>query len=380
MIPRRGLRLTTFRGIGIFLHWSWFIAFVLLFLVVLQFFQANLDSKPHVYVPLSLATTLLFFLSVLLHELSHSLVANRNGVPINRITLFVFGGVAQMGSEVTSPGVEFKMAVSGPLCSYLLCLLFGSLAYLFYAVRLEAVSFGFMLLAAVNFGLGTFNLIPGFPLDGGRILRSLLWHHWKDMEKSTRYASRLGMGVGGIMALSGLGMLLADLFQNQYDLLFAGTWFVLIGTFLVQAASRGYRQVRLRTSLAGSRVADLMHPEVSGVDLSSSLEEVFRLHLELSPASTVPVLGQGRLVGSVTLSDLRKVERSRWEDTPVSEVVRPLNSDEVCSPSLPIFEALAILEGGGGGFLWVADKGRLVGVLLREDVESFLRQAMRSGR
>ena len=375
MIPRKGLRLANFRGIEVFLHWSWFIAFILLFLVVLQFFQANLESEPYVLFPVSLAATLLFFLSVLLHELSHSVVANRNGVPINRITLFVFGGVAQMESEVTSPGVEFKMAVAGPLCSYLLCLFFGSLSYLFYALKAEVVSFGFMLLAAVNFGLGTFNLIPGFPLDGGRILRSLLWHHWKDMEKSTRYASRLGMGFGGLLAFGGLGMLLADLFQNQYDLLFAGTWFILIGTFLVQAASRSYRQVRLRVSLAGARAADLMHPDVSGVDLSASLEEVFGSYLERSPASTVPVLGQGRLVGSVTLSDLKKVGRSRWEDTPVSQVVRPLRREEFCSPDTPLYEALTLLERGGGGFLWVLDQGRLAGVLLREDVDRFSRRS-----
>lgn len=377
MIPRKGLRIGTFRGIDVLLHWSWFIVFTLLLWVVLQFFQVNVASGPVVYVPMAVVTTFLFFASVLLHELSHSLVANRNGVPINRITLFVFGGVAQMGKDVTSPGVEFKMAVAGPLCSYLLCLLFGGTSYLAYFLGAETVSFGFMLLSAVNFGLGTFNLIPGFPLDGGRILRSLLWHHWGDLERSTRVASRLGEGVGALLVLGGVSMLLADLFQNQSDLLFAGTWFILIGTFLVQAASNSFRQVRLRVSLTGTRVYDLLRPGVPAVELASTLEEVYRVHLERSPMATIPVLGQGKLAATVSLADLRKVKRSLWEDTPVAEVARPVRPEDTCPPDQPLFEAMAVMERSAKDFLWVVEDGRLLGVLLKEDARRFTKEALR---
>lgn len=377
MIPRKGLRVATFQGIGIFLHWSWFIVFALLLWVVTQFFRDNLASRPAAYIPMALLTTFLFFLSVLLHELSHSLVANRNGVPIKRITLFVFGGVAQISREVTSPGVEFKMAVAGPLCSYLLCLLFGGLSYLAFTLGLDTVSFGFMFLAAVNFGLGTFNLVPGFPLDGGRILRSLLWHHWGDLERSTRAASRLGEGVGVLLALGGVGMLLADLFHGRYDLLFAGTWFILIGTFLIQAAVNSYHQVRLRSSLKDYRARDLLRPGVPAVDLSTTLEEVYRVHLERSPRSTVPVLGQGRLAAEVRLADLRKVRRSLWEDTPVSEVAKPVRPEEVCPPELPLLEAFTLLERGGKEFLWVVEEGRLLGVILRADARRLAAESLR---
>ncbi|WP_458011458.1 site-2 protease family protein [Candidatus Solincola sp.] len=368
MIPRRGLRIATFRGIDIFLHWSWFVVFFLLFWVVMQFFHDNLTSGTASYLPAALVTTFFFFLSVLLHELAHSLVANRNGVPINRITLFVFGGVAQMGREVTSPGVEFKMAVTGPLCSYALCLLFGALAYAAFALGLESMSFGFTLLAAVNFGLGTFNLVPGFPLDGGRILRSLLWHHWGDLERSTRAASRLGQGVGALLVLGGAGMLLLDMVHGGYDLLFSGTWFILIGTFLIQAAAGSYRQTRLHSALQGRRVEEILRPGTPAADLSATLEEVYRVYLERAPGTTVPVLGQGKLVGEVRLTHLKKVRRDLWGETPVSSVAAPVRAGEVCTPDLPLLEALALLEKSGREFLWVVEEGRLKGVVIRSDV------------
>ncbi|MGQ9475675.1 MAG: site-2 protease family protein [Actinomycetota bacterium] len=368
MIPRRGLHVATFRGIGIYLHWSWFAVFVLLFWVVTQFFRDNQASGPSSYLPAAFLTTILFFLSVLLHELAHSMVATRNGVPINRITLFVFGGVAQMGKEVTSPGVEFKMAVAGPLCSYVLCLLFGGLAYAAYALGLKTVSFGFTLLAAVNFGLGTFNLVPGFPLDGGRVLRSLLWHHWGDLERSTRAAARLGQGVGALLALGGAGMLLLDLLHEGYDLLFSGAWFILIGTFLIQAAAGSLHQARLRAALEGRRVEDVLRPGTPAVDLSTTLAEVYGVYLKRAPRATVPVLGQGKLVAEVRLSDLRRVRSDRWEDTPVSEVAAPIRPGEACAPDRTLLEALALLERSGREFLWVVEGGRLLGVVLRSDL------------
>jgi Zn-dependent protease len=367
VVPKRGIRIGEFRGIAVYLHWSWFIVFFLLLWVVIQFFQLNAGSSPSRYIPVSVLTTFLFFISVLLHELSHSIIANRNGVPIRRITLFVFGGVAQMSSDVTSPGVEFKMAVAGPLCSYVLCLVFGGAAYLAFILGAGTISFGFILLSAVNFGLGTFNLIPGFPLDGGRILRSLLWHHSGNMEKSTRTASRLGEGLGGLLITGGVVMFFLDLFQPQYDLMLAGVWFIFIGTFLVQAAYNSYRQVRLRTSLSGIRVQDTIRLGVPAVDSSTTLEEVYKLHLERAPLNTVPVLRQGRLAASVNLSDLRSVDPALWPDTPASQVSRPVTHDETVGTEQPLFEAIAIMERSGTDFLWVVEEGRLIGVLLRDD-------------
>ncbi|MDY6796733.1 MAG: site-2 protease family protein [Actinomycetota bacterium] len=374
MIPQRGFRIGSFRGIKIYLHWSWFIVFLLLLWVVIQFFQVNVESPAHVYVPLSVVTTFLFFASVLLHELSHSIVANRNGIPIKKITLFVFGGVAQMSKDVNSPGVEFKMAVAGPLCSYALCLVFGALAYLAYVLGADSLSFGLMLLSVVNFGLGTFNLIPGFPLDGGRILRSLLWHHSGDLLKSTRTASRLGEGLGFLLIAGGVVMFFLDLFQPQNDLMLASLWFVLIGAFLVQAAYNGYRQVRVRSSLSGKNVGDITRYGVPAVEASTSLEEVYRIHLEKAPLSIVPVLKQGKLAAFLKLTDLRPVDNRLWAETPAVQVSRPVIVEDTASPSLPLFDALLRMERSGREFLWVVEEGRLLGVILRDDARRLSKQ------
>ncbi|MEW6553827.1 MAG: site-2 protease family protein [Actinomycetota bacterium] len=367
MIPRKGFRIASFRDISVYLHWSWFIVFFLILWVVVQFFQLNTDAQPASYIPIAVVTTFLFFLSVLVHEFSHSLVANRNGIPIRRITLFVFGGVAQMDRDVPSPGVEFKMAVAGPLCSYGLCLLFGLALYIARGLGAGTVASGFMLLALVNFGLGTFNLIPGFPLDGGRILRSLLWYHWSDLERSTRAASRLGEAVGAVLVLGGVALLVVDFFQTTYDLLFASVWFILVGTFLIQAAFSSFRQVQARVSLGSTDVRGLMRTGVPALDSSATLEEAYRTHLERSPASTIPVLRQGRLAATVGMAELRSVDPGSWPNTPVARVARPLGEGDAVTTDMPLFEAMLLMERSGRQFLWVVEDGRLVGVLLLDD-------------
>lgn len=367
MIPRGGIRIGRIRGIEIFLHWSWFIIFFLLLWVVIQFFKVNVQSPAARYIPVAVVTTLLFFLSVLLHEMSHSVVANRNGVPIRRITLFVFGGVAQMSRDVTTPGVEFKMAIAGPLASYGLCITFGLAAYIAYVLKAGTVSFGFILLAAVNFGLGTFNLIPGFPLDGGRVLRSFLWRHSGNFEKSTRTASRLGEGLGGLLIASGIAMIVLDLAAPQYNLMLTGFWFILIGLFLFQAAVNSYRQVQIRTSLANFGVRDLMRPGVPAVDASTTLEEAYRLHLQNAPTSTIPVLQRGQLWGSIKLADLRSVEPSYWPDTPALQAAKPIGPSDAIDLEQPLFDALMMMERSRRDFLWVTEDGRLAGVIFRDD-------------
>jgi Zn-dependent protease len=347
--------------------------------VVVHFFRVSTSSPAARYLPISFVTTLLFFASVLMHELSHSLVANHNDLPIRRITLFVFGGVAQMSRDVTTPAVEFKMAVAGPMCSYALCLIFGFAAYLAYLAKAGTVSFAFMLLASVNLGLGTFNLIPAFPLDGGRILRSLLWHHSGDLEKSTRTASRLGEGLGGLLIIGGIGMLISDIFISQYDLLLAGIWFMLIGSFLVQAAYNSYRQVKLRTSLSGLTVQDVVRPGVPAVEASTTLEEVYKVHLERAPGSVIPVLAHGRLAATVDLPSLRSVDQSLWPDTPASQVARPISGEETVGLDQPLFDAMLVMERLEKEYLWVVDEGRLMGVVFIGDARRMAKQSEQSG-
>ncbi len=371
MAPRRGLRIGRISGIEVFVHWSWLIVFSLLLWAVIGFLRENGKSGSFFMVPVAVLTTLLFFASVLAHELSHSLVAARNDVPISRITLFVFGGVAQMGRDVDKPRTELKMAAAGPLASYVLAVCFGSLAYLADTLGMGTLNLGLIWLALVNVGLGTFNLVPGFPLDGGRILRSLLWQHTGDLERSTRTAARAGMGLGLLMTSGGAALLLADTFSQDKALLVSGLWFVFIGAFLFSAASSGYRQARLRSRTAGLRVADLVRPGVPAIDASSSLEEAFQLHFARNPRAAVPVLRQGKLYGMLHYFMLSGMPPEKREKIPAGSVARRVKPSETARLNEPLYSAALRMRSERLPFLWVVEGGRLVGALLLEDLRAF---------
>jgi Zn-dependent protease/CBS domain-containing protein len=377
VLPTRGVRIGSFHGIEIYLHWSWFIIFFLILWAIITTFQASVNTPSSHYVPMAVAVTFLFFFSVLLHELSHSVVANRKGVPIRRITLFIFGGVAQMSRDVTSPGVEFRMAIAGPLTSFALAGIFALAAWAAYVLKAGTVGFGFVLLAFVNASLGLFNLVPAFPLDGGRVLRSILWGRSGNLQRSTRIVTRMGQGLGVLMISAGVVLVVIPLFAPQYNFVFTGFWFILLGLFVYQLAGVSYRQVLVRTSLQDYKVRDAMRPGVPAVEASTTLEEVYNLHLHNAPLSTVPVLQRGKLWGVVTMTGLRRVDQSSWPDTPASQVARPLPPEEMVEADQPLFDAAMMMERGGKEFLWVTEEGRLAGVIFREDLRRLANQ--RSG-
>lgn len=379
MVPEKGYRIGRIFGIDIYLHWTWFFVFSLLLWVIVQFFHTSTDSRPYFYLPMSLATTLLFFASVLFHEISHSLIANRNGVPIQRITLFVFGGVAQLSKDVTSPKVELKMAVAGPLSSYLLCVIFGGLSRLTYWMGMGTVGFGLEMLSVVNFGLGTFNLAPGFPLDGGRILRSILWQTSGNLERSTRIASYAGVVLGSLISSAGMVMLFTDIIMGKTDLFVSGVWFFFIGIFLIQAALAGYRQAQARESVSHLKVGHLFRQGVPAVDSSASLEEVYNLYFAVNPRSPVPVLKMGRLSGVIYPSLLYAIPRHYWASRTAESVARPVKDVEIAGVSEELFHALLRMERGKTPFLWVVDEGRLMGVLMLEDIKKMIKDGRQKG-
>ncbi len=382
MIPERGLRIGRVFGIDIYIHWTWLLVFCLLLWAIISFFHVNGRSDSPYAIPIAVVTTLLFFLSVLLHEISHSLVANRNGVPIRRITLFVFGGVAQMSKDVTSPGVELKMAAAGPLASYVLAVTFGGLAFLADYLGMGTLAFGLVWLAVVNIGLGTFNLLPGFPLDGGRIFRSILWHSTGDLERSTRIASYAGMGMGMLLIAGGLGLMAADMFMGKTDLLISGVWFIFIGVFLYSAATAGYRQARLRSRISHLEVGGAYRRGVPAADVFTSLEEVYQYYMASNPRAAVPVLKQGRLYGVLYSFMLTRVPRERWSALPAEAVARPVQLSEIIDPRESLYNAYARMEKDRLPFLWVVEDGRLLGVLLREDLQRISRstRALENGQ
>ena len=221
-------------GIQFRLHFSWFIIFILV--TVLLVYP---EYRQWLYWVTGIITSLLFFASVVAHELAHSLVGRANGIPIVSITLFIFGGVAQMTREATRSGAELKMAAAGPICSLVIGGLFG-LLWLIMPNVTEPIAIMILWLAVMNGVLAAFNLIPGFPLDGGRVFRSLLWRFTGDYSRSTRIATRVGQGIGYLFILGGISIIFLHPFGLSW---FDGIWIAFIGWFLESAAAASYRQI-----------------------------------------------------------------------------------------------------------------------------------------
>jgi len=227
-------------GIQFRLHFTWFIIFIL---VTVSLVYPNYSQW--LYWVAGIIASLLFFASVVAHELAHSLVGRANGIPMESITLFIFGGVAQMTKEATRPGAELKMAAAGPICSLVIGGLFG-LLWFFMSNITEAIALMILWLAVMNGVLAAFNLIPGFPLDGGRVFRSFLWRFTGNYSLSTRIATRVGQGIGYLFMLGGISIIFLHPFGLSW---FDGLWIVFIGWFLESAASASYRQIRWQEAL-----------------------------------------------------------------------------------------------------------------------------------
>lgn len=232
-------------------HFSWFIIFALV-----TVFLVSPDYSKWLYWVIAIITSLFFFASVIAHELAHSLVGRATGIPIKSITLFIFGGVAEMTKEVTGPGVELKMAVAGPICSLVISGLFGGLFGLlwFFAPNLtEPIATMILWLAIMNGALAVFNLIPSFPLDGGRVFRSALWRFTGSYSRSTRIATRVGQGIGYSFILCGISIIILRPFGLSW---FEGIWIAFIGWFLASAAAASYRQLRRQEALSNLTTAE----------------------------------------------------------------------------------------------------------------------------
>jgi Zn-dependent protease/CBS domain-containing protein len=369
----RPLRLGRIFGLSIELDYTWFLIFAVVALLVAT---GSLPAeRPELRAPARLLigffTAALFFASVLAHEISHSLVARRHGLEISGITLFIFGGVAKLGAEPKSPRAELLIAASGPATSLLLAAPFHGL-HLFLLSRLPVLAVVCQLLARANLALAIFNLIPGLPLDGGRLLKALLWWRWGDLRKATQVASLAGQGLG--VSLIALGLLAA------VSGLFGGLWFAFIGVFLLQAAQSSYRQLLLRQSLAGIRVADIMTPRVATLPAGTRLEELFSDPFLTLNFSALPVLDGERVVGLLRLAEARALPRARWGSTTVGEAVAPLRPEQVISPREEAWEALIRIMGSGEGRLLVIENGRLEGILSRSDLMELLRRRLDLGR
>ena len=352
-------------GIPLRLHYTWFIIFALVTSSLVLYPLVEPPYPPiEQRIILGILTSLLLFASIITHELAHSILAIRNNIPVKEITLFVFGGVSQITKEATRPRTELLIAIVGPLTSL-------ALAGIFYGLHLLLTGLAASLmqwLALINVALAVFNLIPGFPLDGGRILRALIWQRTDDYHKATRIASKVGQGVAYAFMAGGLALMIV-----VRELWFNGLWFILIGWFLRNAARASYQQVLLRDAFIGVTARQLTDYGCPLIPPHLNLMELAQQYILPTGRSCFPISLGAELEGMVTLQQLKKVPRTRWAITSVQDIMTPASKLKVAYPDQDILSVLQEMNGENANHIPVIEAGKVIGIINREDIARFLR-------
>ncbi len=359
-------------GIPIKVHISWFLVFgFMTWALATGYLPESLPGQSWTrYWGMAGVTALCLFLSVLLHELGHSAVAQRYRIPIGQITLFVFGGVAHMQREPPKPKAEFLVAIAGPLVSFVLA---GVLLGVSMVVEGRPGMSGFWVLAllvgTVNLQLGLFNLIPGFPLDGGRVLRAALWAWLDDLPRATRLAALAGSGFGVAMTMAGAGILLGSaLHWIPGSFAANGGWLALLGLFLFSAAKGGLRQAALHATLARVPVSEVMVRDVVTIEGELALDEAVGRYFLPHGFGGFPVVEGERVIGMVTTDDLQRVGRNLWPWRRVREVMSPWGPACEIDPDASALAAVDQMMREGQVRLGVVKHGRLLGLVTRSGI------------
>lgn len=370
-----GASLTLFhiRGIPVRVHVSWLVIYGLIAwsLAVGYFPRVLPDTTALTHWATGLVAALLLFVSVFLHELSHALVALRQGLGVSAITLHIFGGVSQLEEEPKSPREELWMAIVGPLTSFAIALVAGLTGRAAQPAPVLAAILGY--LALVNAIVGVFNLVPGFPLDGGRVLRAVLWKIKGDLRRATEIASRAGGVVAMLLIVFGVLRGFAGDFLG-------GLWFVLIGVFLRQAGQASYQQLLVRRALEPLAVREVMTRDVVHIPADASVGRAVDDYFWRHHVSSFPVVADGRLVGILSIRQLGNVPRERWAETTVSDVMQRIDDSLTAAPGDDLWAAFQKLSANGLGRLAVVDGGRLAGYLSAKDVLHVLTVSSAGGR
>lgn len=349
------LRLGTIAGIRIGLHYTWFVILLLLSFSLTAVFRSEHPEWGTLQpVTTALATALLFFGSILLHELGHSLVAIRRGIPVRAITLFIFGGVAQTERDSDSATTEFSIAIAGPLVSLALAGGFYLLERL-VAPWSETAAVACDWLAHINLMVAAFNMLPGFPLDGGRVFRALVWGISGDARKGMRWAV-----AGGKTLAYGL-MFLGFLVAIQTGYLVNGLWLAAIGWFLLTAAEGSARSFALGRLLGNVTAGEVMQPDVPTVPPELSVAEWIDRHVLEGGRRAHLVRANGRAVGLVTVNDTRQLARERWVETRVADIMTPVDRLRTVSPRTPVLEVLQLMQAHGYNQVPVVVDGEIRG-------------------
>ncbi|OGO21706.1 MAG: hypothetical protein A2144_13715 [Chloroflexi bacterium RBG_16_50_9] len=366
---RGGIPIGRLFGISLRLHYSWFAIFVLVtWALAANYFPTvypawNLTAR----IAAGIVTSLLFFGSVLAHELMHSLVSQHQGIPVHSITLFIFGGVSQITGEPKKPVDEFRMSIAGPLTSLVIGGIFWVIWYQSRGITGTAqfVSGIASWLGWINIFLAGFNLIPGFPLDGGRVLRSILWGRSHDLRRATRTASNIGRGVGYLFIFGGIVLIFTGNWLN-------GLWIAFIGWFLENAAVGSYRQLALQDTLRGHTVSEIMTRDCLMVSPEINLEQLVNEHVLTSGRRCFPVAVEGRVQGLVTLHNIKEVPRELWGVKKVKEAMTPFDNLKWVRPDDDLSSVLQILTQEDINQLPVVQDQKIVGIIGRDNLLSFV--------
>jgi len=361
MFGKGQIKLGKIFGIEVALDLSWFIILILIVWSFYSVFTATFNSNSVlINLGYSLLAAVIFFVSILAHEISHTLVARKNGIPVSNITLFVFGGVSSIEEEPPNAGIEFKMAIAGPLLSLITGALLFYLGSIIRSHELAEIAFLLRSLGTINFLLGFFNLLPGFPLDGGRILRALIWARTKNIMKATRYASLSGRALAIVMILLGIA-------QFFFVSSFGGLWLVLIGFFLYRAATASIAETRFYLKLKNKNIGEIANPDYQKIKSGTSILEI----LKLPPSQIYIVEDNSGIIGLGTLPqllDLSEVEREQAIDTRMIDWDKIPRSDAKENLSISIKKFIE----NKNEILAVYSNNLLVGFVQLKDVLSVL--------
>jgi Zn-dependent protease/predicted transcriptional regulator len=355
-------------GVQIAIDYSWLIIFALvLWSLSAGYFPAlHPDYTRIEYWMVGLVATVLFFASIVTHELSHAIVANRLGQPVERISLFIFGGMAHLGHEPTSARDELKIAAAGPITSFVLGAFFLVIPRVFgldatYSMWASVFNY----LGFINFALGLFNLLPGFPLDGGRILRAVLWQRSGDFRQATASASEWGKGIA-------YGLIFLGALQIFAGALVGGIWLIFIALFLKGAASSSYQSLVIEQVLGSLQVNDLMVQNPITVDADATVAGVINDHFMRHGHGGYPVMRDGRAVGLISLSQIRDCPAEERSSKRIGEIMRPLEPAIVIAPTAPVSNALRQMAESDSGRLLVMEQDRLIGLITRSAIAHFM--------
>ncbi len=382
---RSGISIGRVFGIKIRIDWSWlFIFFLIAWSLGTSFRQFNPAWGIGLSWALAIVAALLFFISVLAHELAHSLVARSQGIPVRSITLFLFGGVSNIQREPASPMADFLIAIVGPITS----LVIGAVLTLLVNVGVGPIdsmtaSNGVLAgltplqalalwLGSINLLLGLFNLVPGFPLDGGRVLRAILWAITHSLRRATQWASAVGQIIAWLFILAGIAMIFGAVIPVLGAGFLNGLWLAFIGWFLASAAEQSYQQVVVDDILRDVPVARLMRTNPPTVPPGISVSDLVQQHVMGTDDNAFPVTEGDQLLGIVTLNDIRGVPRERWDTTTVREIMTPNNDLIIVTPEEDAADALNKLSGRDLRQLPVVQNGHLTGLLRRRDILRWL--------